>query len=112
MHSPSLCAIREIRASRLLVVAFSAAVALFTLGDGLTARALDPRGRIVPGDFDADGRSDITLFRPSDRTWRTVLSSGGLTVTVWGEPTDVPVQGDFDGDGRSDRAMFRPTDGT
>ena len=67
-----------------------------------------------PTDFDGDGRADLTIFRPSSRTWFTDQSStGSLTGTVWGSyPFDSLVPGDYDGDGRSDRAVFHPADGT
>ncbi len=65
-----------------------------------------------PGDFDGDGRADITVFRPSDGIWYTRRSSTGATVgTQWGSGSDVPVPGDYDGDGVIDIAVFRLSDG-
>jgi hypothetical protein len=31
----------------------------------------------VQGDFDGDGKADITVFRPTEARWITVPSSGG-----------------------------------
>src|SRR5581483_476388 len=65
-------------------------------------------------DFDGDGKSDITVYRPADGTWYTLKSTGGYFVqsaTVWGTRTDVPVAGDYDGDGLTDPAYFRPSTG-
>lgn len=64
------------------------------------------------GDFDGDGVSDATVFRPSTGNWFT-LNSGSNTVTtsVFGLNGDIPVDGDFDGDSRADLAVFRPSVG-
>ena len=64
------------------------------------------------GDFDGDGVTDTTVFRPSAGTWFT-LNSGSNTVVQeqFGLPGDTPVDGDFDGDSRADLAIFRPSNG-
>jgi len=59
-------------------------------------------------DYDGDGKSDVTVFRPSSGTWFSHLSSGGPDqVTQFGISTDRMVPGDYDGDGRTDVAVFR-----
>ena len=64
------------------------------------------------GDFDGDGITDSTVYRPASGTWFT-LQSGSNTVTQenFGLNGDIPVDGDFDGDQRADLAIFRPSSG-
>ncbi len=64
------------------------------------------------GDFDGDGVTDSTVYRPSSGTWFT-LNSGTNTFTQeqFGLNGDIPVDGDFDGDQKADLAIFRPSNG-
>jgi hypothetical protein len=64
------------------------------------------------GDFDGDGTTDLTVFRPSLGAWFT-LNSGSNTFTAmnFGTNGDIPVDGDFDGDSRTDFTVFRPSTG-
>lgn len=64
-------------------------------------------------DFDADGTSDFSVFRPSTGTW-FILNSGSNTVTTqaFGQNGDVPIDADFDGDQKADIAVWRPSSGT
>ncbi|MGD9561631.1 MAG: M36 family metallopeptidase [Pyrinomonadaceae bacterium] len=62
-------------------------------------------------DYDGDGKTDLSIFRPSEGNWYIAQSLGGITVLTWGVSTDTPTPGDFDGDGRADFAIFRPTPG-
>ena len=66
--------------------------------------------RSSTADFDGDGRTDISVFRPSDGTWY-VMQSGSNTfrATQFGQNGDKIVPGDYDGDGRTDFAVFRQT---
>ena len=69
--------------------------------------------RAAEGDFDGDGRSDQTVYRPGNGTWYIRYAATGATAGIqWGSSGDVPVAGDYDGDGRADAAVFRPVNGT
>ncbi|HNU09431.1 MAG TPA: M36 family metallopeptidase, partial [Pyrinomonadaceae bacterium] len=61
----------------------------------------------VRADFDGDGRSDISVFRPSEGVWYENRSAAGFTALNWGLAGDQLTPGDFDGDGKSDIAVFR-----
>ena len=66
-----------------------------------------------PGDFDGDGASDLTVFRPSSGEWFTFNSgSNTFSQVQFGQNGDIPIDGDFDGDSRSDVTVFRPSEGT
>ncbi len=60
-------------------------------------------------DFDGDGKTDVSVFRPSDGNWYLNRSTAGFTVVTFGTSTDTLTPADFDGDGKADVAMFRPT---
>lgn len=65
-------------------------------------------------DFDGDGKSDPTIFRPSTGTWWVLRSSAGFlggSSYQWGASTDTTLAGDFDGDGITDVAVYRPSTG-
>jgi subtilisin-like proprotein convertase family protein len=58
-------------------------------------------------DFDGDGRSDISVFRPSEGNWYLNQSNSGFAVLNWGLSGDRLAPGDFDGDQKTDFAVFR-----
>jgi hypothetical protein len=61
-------------------------------------------------DFDGDGRTDISVFRPSEGNWYMNNSTDGFSAINFGLSGDTPVPGDYDGDGKADTAIFRPSD--
>lgn len=62
-------------------------------------------------DFDGDGKSDISVFRPSSGAWFELRSGSGFFAQQWGANGDLIAPADFDGDGRTDVAVFRPSSG-
>jgi uncharacterized delta-60 repeat protein len=65
----------------------------------------------TPFDFDGDGQSDISVFRPGDSVWYLNRSTEGFTSAQFGIPTDKIAPADYDGDGKTDIAVFRPSSG-
>ncbi len=81
-----------------------------TLGNGdLYSATRVSVNRSSTADFDGDGQTDFSVFRPSNGTWY-LLESGSNTFRArqFGMSGDKIVPGDYDGDGRTDMAVYRP----
>jgi hypothetical protein len=63
-------------------------------------------------DYDGDGRSDLSVRRPSNNIWYLLRSTAGYTAMQWGVEGDRMAPADYDGDGQTDIAVFRPSNGT
>ncbi len=63
--------------------------------------------------FDADGTSDIAVWRPSTGVWYSLnTTNNGFQASQFGSNGDRIAPGDYDGDGKTDQAVFRPSTGT
>jgi FG-GAP-like repeat len=60
-------------------------------------------------DFDGDGKTDLSVFRPSEGVWYLNQSTAGNVGKQWGVASDRITPGDFDGDNKTDLAVFRPS---
>lgn len=63
-------------------------------------------------DFDGDGKTDLSVFRPSDNTWYVAKTDGQYLFQQFGSANeDFMTPGDWDGDGKGDVAVWRDTNG-
>ena len=99
------------------------------LADGVysyTAQATDSKGAksaisspplkltivTVIGDYTADGKTDVAVFRRTDKytmQWFVQNSAVPIGKMFGAGSLDVPLYGDFDGDGKIDLAVYRPS---
>ncbi len=91
----------------------SGQVTWFTKYNGPAGGQTDAWGIVndnfTPGDFDGDGKTDVTIWRPGTATWYILQSSNAtLRFEAFGQNGDDPsVIGDYDGDGKDDIALYR-----
>jgi hypothetical protein len=91
---------------------FSAA-ATNTYGTSWPVASLNFTTVEASGDFDGDGKTDVSIYRSNTGWWYVDQSSNSQMLAVdWGgEPGDIPVPGDYEGDGITDFAIYRPSNG-
>ncbi len=62
-------------------------------------------------DYDGDGRTDMSVFRPASGVWYLNRSTDGFKGLQFGVDGDRLAPADYDGDGKTDIAVYRPSDG-
>ncbi len=97
---------RKFYISRVLLI-FSGILLGFLTAAAVSATNDANTNRNPVADLDGDGKSDISVFRPSNGFWYIMNSSGGYSSIQWGLGTDALVPGDYDGDGKTDLAVYR-----
>lgn len=78
-----------------------------TSGWGLVNATAAVAWHTPPADFNGDGSTDISIFRPSIGAW----AINNVGVYYWGASGDIPVPADYNGDGKTEIAIFRPSVG-
>lgn len=81
-------------------------------GDGSDVGAFERTFSFTPFDFDADGKADLSVYRPSTgQCWYLNSSTGMARLDYFGASTDVIVPADYTADGKCDVAVWRPSTG-
>jgi hypothetical protein len=84
----------------------------FPFGYAQTAATSFLTGDDILGDFDADGKTDLTLFCRNNcgsdfpATWYILRSKQGFYKLTFGWQDSAPISGDFNGDGANDIAVY------
>ena len=81
------------------------------VSDGYVCNCLQKSNR-APFDFDGDGKTDFSVFRPNDNPNEADFhilqsSSNSQQSAAWGSVGDAAANADYDGDGKTDLAVFR-----
>lgn len=81
------------------------------IADGPVAGVPVAKNKVA--DFDGDGKTDLSVFRPGAGQWFIYGSLGPSYKTYqYATAEDIPVPGDYDGDGKTDLVVFRPSNST
>ncbi|CAN5361028.1 hypothetical protein BH10ACI3_BH10ACI3_21340 [soil metagenome] len=62
-------------------------------------------------DYDADGKTDVSIYRPSTGLWYIDRSTDGGLVLQLGNASDKIAPADMDGDGKTDIVVYRQSQG-
>ncbi|CAN5800270.1 hypothetical protein BH20ACI4_BH20ACI4_01540 [soil metagenome] len=85
---------------------------IFSMSVLLNSCDANPTAPHTPFDFDGDGKTDLSIFRPAPGEWWINRSSNSSNFAAqFGASTDKIVPADYTGDGKTDIALFRPSNG-
>jgi len=83
-----------------------------TSGDYIYTTSTAALSGTANANFDADGKRDFSVWRPTEGVWYALNSTnGGFQALQFGLNGDKIAPGDYDGDGKTDFAVFRPSTG-
>ncbi|HEX8738366.1 MAG TPA: FG-GAP-like repeat-containing protein, partial [Pyrinomonadaceae bacterium] len=82
--------------------------------DGYVCNCVSSQPNRAPFDFDGDGKTDLSVFRPNDNGGEADFyvqqsANDSFTGAAWGSSGDAAANADYDGDGKTDYAIFRPS---
>lgn len=78
--------------------------------EGIFQLDIQPNFTVQGADYDNDGQTDLSFFRPSTGTWQILYSSVGQTRTIaWGTNGDIPLVSEQGTE--NDHSVFRPSTG-
>jgi hypothetical protein len=85
--------------------------------DGYVCNCVSAQTNRAPFDFDGDGKTDLSVFRPNDNGGEADFyvqqsANDSFTGAAWGSVGDAAANADYDGDGKTDYAVFRPSANT
>jgi hypothetical protein len=94
-------------------IAVDGAFANQTTAEGAFQLDLQPSFNFQGADYDSDGKTDFSVYRPAEGIWYIWSSAAQRMLTQrWGTSGDVPLVGSLTGSGVNEYTIYRPSSGT